>query len=122
CDLCDVAFVSEALLRAHFSNSTRHASCSRCGLGFKDLHTLSKLCFDLQQHYNYSAQHPKCDTCGTGCATAADVVKVSATGPTAHPLAQCELCEKRFQTVDHLRDHYRDSPRHPQCASCKVGF
>lgn len=43
CDVCDVAFVSEALLRTHFTNSTRHASCGRCGMGFRDLNTLSKV-------------------------------------------------------------------------------
>ena len=47
CDMCDATFTSEALLRAHFKESTRHPSCSRCQESFKDLHTLSKVCSRL---------------------------------------------------------------------------
>ncbi|KAI0731745.1 hypothetical protein C8Q72DRAFT_198548 [Fomitopsis betulina] len=78
-----------------------------------------KMCFDLEQHYKYSAQHPKCDLCGAGCATADDVVKHKQAG---HPLVWCELCKQQFQASSDLRDHYTDSPSHPKCTSCKVGF
>lgn len=39
-----------------------------------------------------------------------------------HPDLRCEKCERQFETVEAVRNHYFASPVHPECTSCNRGF
>ncbi|KAH9932266.1 uncharacterized protein B0H18DRAFT_52121 [Fomitopsis serialis] len=83
-----------------------------------------KATWDLQAHYDYSDQHPKCDACQKGFATASGLQLHNAAvhTPEQAPAIQCIPCKKSFLATEHMKDHYRDSPNHPNCSSCNIGF
>lgn len=39
-----------------------------------------------------------------------------------HSQTYCASCMRYFKTVGALGDHYRDSPVHPRCSPCDLGF
>lgn len=101
CEPCNIAFVSEPLLKAHYRTSDVHPSCSRCPEGFKDQVSLSAVSF-------------------------AECVKIvfSQLGPqhtSAVHLVRCEPCDRVLYRED-LQAHYKSSPSHPTCIACGEGF
>ncbi|KAL6301411.1 hypothetical protein BKA93DRAFT_738710 [Sparassis latifolia] len=131
CDTCDVGHATQDDLKGHYRTSDDHPSCARCPEAFKDQAQLTAVCHPLIAkqrhvindgtvlHFRESANHPTCVVCDDGFET--DVIHQQHT-TSAHTDTRCAPCNRLFRTKESLRDHYRDSPAHPHCAICGVGF
>ncbi|KZT68419.1 hypothetical protein DAEQUDRAFT_334291 [Daedalea quercina L-15889] len=140
CDVCGKGFASASAVEQH-KLSMHSFRCTPCQKTF----TAAQ---GLQAHYRDAPYHPMCRSCNTGFADAAalqrhntDVhpVHVQVLSPVSsdesfvevrpktppqvvRAAIQCVLCRESFITMDDLKAHYRDSPNHPTCSSCNIGF
>lgn len=136
CDTCNQNFTSVDALKVHYRDSDAHPTCSKCQDAFKDTAALSEhmstthlvrcvpcnLTFyreDLQKHYQESPNHSKCTVCNLGFPNATTHKEHML---SKHSQTYCASCMRYFKTVGALGDHYRDSPVHPRCSPCDLGF
>ncbi|KZT68410.1 hypothetical protein DAEQUDRAFT_333976 [Daedalea quercina L-15889] len=110
-DRCEICNKKTYDIQAHYDFSAQHPKCELCQKGFATT-------LDVQRH-KASTQHAKCDVCGDSFADASDVQKHKA---HVHPNIQCVQCKRSFLALEHLKHHYRDSPCHPKCSTCSIGF
>ena len=53
---------------------------------------------------------------------------IFATVPSPQPRASssavisCRICDRPYSTISALEQHYRDTPVHPKCTRCNIGF
>ncbi|KAK0434723.1 hypothetical protein EV421DRAFT_1717297 [Armillaria borealis] len=72
----------------------------------------------LDEHYRGSPNHPTCPVCGRGFRTRA---LCNAHHDDAHPRVLCSVCHLLLYKHE-LPQHFKDSPRHPTCNLCTLGF
>ncbi|KAH9040547.1 hypothetical protein EDB84DRAFT_1476119, partial [Lactarius hengduanensis] len=76
--------------------------------------------------------HPQCP-CGHKTVTAEVLISHVESSPwAAHTLRNlsmcalgprtCRICSRVYSTVNALEQHYRDTPVHPKCTRCDIGF
>ncbi|TFK28559.1 hypothetical protein FA15DRAFT_43299 [Coprinopsis marcescibilis] len=92
-----------------------HIECIPCG------HRAFSNKEALQQHLKTSsAPHPVCIKCDKRFSSESGLEAHTA---TKHPPTfDCETCERSYKQIFALEDHYRGSPRHPNCPRCGKGF
>ncbi|KAL8804653.1 MAG: hypothetical protein Q9182_002462 [Xanthomendoza sp. 2 TL-2023] len=104
---------SQDTLFAHYFNSSGHAKCVSCKLGFETEQLRS-------QHYWASQSHPKCIKCSLGLRNAS-ILKQHYLTSAVH--VQCHSCKQGFNDSTDLEKHYWSSKQHAsKCISCRLGF
>ncbi|KAL5504370.1 hypothetical protein ACEPAH_8444 [Sanghuangporus vaninii] len=72
----------------------------------------------LHQHQSHSKGHFYCRSCTS---TFADYSALFDHATAVHS-ATCEGCKRMFASEKGAQRHFYDSPRHPKCRSCRMGF
>ncbi|KAI0694527.1 hypothetical protein BC835DRAFT_1349414 [Cytidiella melzeri] len=100
CDICGLGCQSENQLRGHYRNAecSLHPTCDVCGEGFRDL-------VAINEHISRSHE-------------ISPVESFSSFDSDSY----CLKCDKAFDHVVDLHEHYRDSSFHPTCFPCGEGF
>ncbi|EJF66292.1 hypothetical protein DICSQDRAFT_13978, partial [Dichomitus squalens LYAD-421 SS1] len=122
CSKCKTQYASQELLQQHFNQSTMHHTCKTCGLGFETAASWATVKQALQKHYSDSPLHPICRACGLGFESILPWAAVSSLIETVHTHFACNKCNQRFSSDMLLREHYTESPLHPTCHTCGLGF
>ncbi|KAI0287679.1 hypothetical protein BC826DRAFT_742493 [Russula brevipes] len=78
----------------------------------------------LQQHYRDTPAHPKCTRCNIGFLdnNAAQAHMASVHRPIPSVAFSCRICNRAYSNANKLEEHYRDTPVHPKCSRCDIGF
>ncbi|KAI9452748.1 hypothetical protein F5148DRAFT_497503 [Russula earlei] len=123
CATCKCVCKSEAVLTHHNKkvHKTAYVSCRTCNRQYPNASA-------LQHHFRDAPVHPTCTRCNIGFADNASMqTHITAVHP--HPLASvsssafsCQVCNKQFSIASALEQHYRDTPVHPKCRRCNIGF
>ncbi|KAJ3729786.1 hypothetical protein C8R42DRAFT_175920 [Lentinula raphanica] len=146
CPVCNKRFENRKEMKEHARISRAHFPCDRCERVYRNLHVLSRhveakhsvrespregplyRCrpcnkyfasqSSLSEHYRGSRQHPVCTECGRGFENqrACDEHQRQCSFSV-----YCHTCNSSIQKDDKIQ-HYLDSPNHPTCMECKVGF
>ncbi|KAI0790433.1 hypothetical protein C8Q75DRAFT_115966 [Abortiporus biennis] len=137
CQQCRRYFATFGDLKTHYAKEYNHPSCDRCGEGFMDntalmLHKTAahptircEPCRQyinerqLEQHWKDSPNHPTCRMCAKGFETH---VSYQQHALSSHREVCCATCGIASFTVEGLHQHYFQSPLHPHCLACKLGF
>ncbi|KAJ3872847.1 hypothetical protein F5051DRAFT_338618, partial [Lentinula edodes] len=93
---------------------TKPYTCRPCNRSFA-------LQSSLLEHYRGSEAHPTCHKCGKGFENRRffDEVGQRVIASLAHVF--CSSCNMKIQKDD-IFQHYLESPNHPTCHKCRVGF
>ncbi|TCD65749.1 hypothetical protein EIP91_002233 [Steccherinum ochraceum] len=151
CVSCDIPIIPEEL-SAHWRDSEKHPTCCGCGDGFETDVTyenhfqlvhkslwcdVCRLPFAnqaaLEQHYLFAPEHPSCTKCSKGFKQQAGLIAHNtlvhqhappqpSTSAVVSERYRCELCKREFRLALSLAAHYHDSPAHPTCQLCNIGF
>ncbi|KAJ3979285.1 hypothetical protein F5890DRAFT_1547050 [Lentinula detonsa] len=121
CDYCDRMFRSPHTLGRHVDtkhiareNEERLYTCHTCNRSFASQSS-------LDEHYRGSNVHPVCSRCGKGFKDQWSFDEHEQLCPHHALEVICRSCHIKIKKNDMLK-HYLDSPNHPTCLQCKVGF
>ncbi|TDL17505.1 hypothetical protein BD410DRAFT_698238, partial [Rickenella mellea] len=112
---------SEDAVRRHVRQSNNHPACPVCYRNFCNhcsLYFASEMA--LENHFRDSRAHPRCAECKVGFLGVPEFKDHVAILHTYQ--AQCELCRRKFKDALTLQQHYVQSPNHPVCVTCTIGF
>ncbi|KAJ4479893.1 hypothetical protein C8R41DRAFT_499863 [Lentinula lateritia] len=150
CSICKKHFDTFRALKEHARTSRSHHPCGYCERIFRNLYTLGRhidakhstkegetksyTCrpcnrsfasqSSLVEHYRGSEAHPTCPKCGKGFENRRSFNEhQQLRGPCNIQIAQvfCSSCDMTIQKDD-IFQHYLESPSHPTCHQCRVGF
>ncbi|GJE86449.1 zinc finger protein [Phanerochaete sordida] len=114
CTICNVTFPSTFARSGHLMQNHQELLCRQCNRYYLSLDS-------LHQHYRTDPSHPSCPQCDTGFA---DRIALAAHLVNVHPepAFPCDICDVSFHDQTELEEHWKESPEHPSCLICDVGF
>ncbi|KAF8500366.1 hypothetical protein F5888DRAFT_1610383, partial [Russula emetica] len=145
CQVCNRLYTTTSALEQHYRDTPVHPKCAGCNIGFVDdaasqahaasVHRpmasaalLCRICdrtypntSALEQHYRDTPVHPKCARCNIGFVDDA-AHTASVHRPIASAAFSCRICDRAYPNTSALEQHYRDTPVHPKCVRCNIGF
>jgi len=112
CRVCNRLYTSTSALDQHYRDTPVHPKCTRCNVGFMDNAAILAVSF-LTVFPIWVVSH-KCRHLPKHNA--------SAHRPITSAAFSCRIRDRGFPNTIALEQHYRDTPVHPNCTSCNLGF
>ncbi|KAJ3849221.1 hypothetical protein EV368DRAFT_47726 [Lentinula lateritia] len=119
CSICKKHFDTFRALKEHARTSRSHHPCGYCERIFRNSYTLGRS--NLVEHYRGSEAHPTCPKCGKGFENRRSFDEVGQRIICFAAQFSCSSCDMKIQKDD-IFQHYLESPSHPTCHQCRVGF